>query len=220
MRLIDIDVVIDNIKKDMREEQEKYNELCLLVNNCEKEDKMHTDLLWYFSKCRQKINALEKYYDEQQKRREKLLEGINNKGEDERYRERDAARQGRIKTIEKWIEQVRADKKTSECRFSITTPATCYAENNFIALPEIKEVITMLERNNVKYNTCDTTAGDWILDKVWLETEPMECIIVYTGVYLVNWDMEDLVRLEEMCNAGEIIIRVMVKQDGKWVDNH
>ena len=67
MRLLDIDVVIDNIIKDMQEEQEKYNEDCLLIDNCEKEEALHTDLLWYFSKCRRFINELERYWDEQQK---------------------------------------------------------------------------------------------------------------------------------------------------------
>ena len=107
-----------------------------------------------------------------------------------------------------------------ECRFGITTPSTYWDEDNFINHSKIKEVIAILEQNNINYNVCDTMAGDWILDKIWLETEPMECIILYTGVYPVNWNMEDVVRLEEMINEGEIIIRVMVKENGEWVDNH
>ena len=137
------------------------------------------------------------------------------------YREKDKANQGRINTIEKWITDAKENKEIVECKFSITVPKIYDGkERDFVIDPKIREIYKILKQNNVDTDVVDTVVGSWNLDRLWIETDSIECAEFYSGVYPVNWNLEDVVRLEEMCNEGEIIIRVMVKKNGKWVDNH
>lgn len=117
--------------------------------------------------------------------------------------------------------QCKKNKEIVECKFSITVPKIYDGEErDFVINPKICEIYKILKQNNVDTDVVDTMVGSWNLDRLWLETDSIECAVFYSGVYPINWNSEDVVRLEEMCSEGEIIIRVMVKKNGKWVDNH
>lgn len=144
-----------------------------------------------------------------------------------RYREKDEEFKNnvireRVKIIKSWIDECKNEEKIVQCLFYISTPHLCDGdESDFRTESEIVEVGKILDRNGIKWVPVDTILGDWNLNKVWIETEAMECMVEYCGVYPANWPyVDDIVRLEKMCNEGEIIIRVMVKKNGKWVDNH
>lgn len=120
--------------------------------------------------------------------------------------------------IQKWIKNRIENNEINNCVFYITSPqyTECVCKENYIT-----NIIEILEKNNIKYDYCDTVSGSWNLNNEWIQTEKIECIIEYCGVYPINWDINDVVVLENLHNEGKIIIRVyLIDKDGNYIPNH
>jgi hypothetical protein len=76
-------------------------------------------------------------------------------------------------------------------------------------------VVELIKRNYPKYTRCDTKLGCWCLNDDWYEFYA-DAITEYCGVYPVNWNIADVVFLEELYLRRKIYI------DAAWVtkDGH
>ena len=110
-------------------------------------------------------------------------------------------------------------KQTTYAYFYISTPKVTDEGGLDKENPALKEIESVLDKYNVTYTEVDNVSGAWNLNKEWLETGKMECAVEYTGVYPVNWELKDILRLEEMYNHGELIINVMVRNHNGWEPN-
>lgn len=124
---------------------------------------------------------------------------------------------GRASIINQWIED-RKEKgeRPTECIFNITVPKNIDLHED----ETIRKVKEIFDRNHVSYSHVDTMPGAWNLNRDWLETGHINCIVEYCGVYPVDWNIMDVVELERMENDGEIIIRVVWIVNGEYVENH
>lgn len=123
----------------------------------------------------------------------------------------------RAEIIQGWINSRKAQNQTCKAIFYITVP---HIPDDIGKDEQMILFSEMLERNNVPNFFVDTIPGAWNLNRDWIETEPVECIIEYCGVYPVNWNIDDVVMMEELETEGKIIISVFVNEDGKYVPNH
>lgn len=111
--------------------------------------------------------------------------------------------------------------ETYQCVFDVTIPqlSKMLYDNQYI-----KEICGMFNKYGIRYWKVDTIPGSFNLNRNWIETKeetPIECTVEYDGVYPVNWDIDDVVRINELERDGIIIIRVMwIQDDGKLVDSH
>lgn len=125
------------------------------------------------------------------------------------------------KLIADWIKQRVENHETYQCMFDVTIPQLpeMPSDNQYI-----KEICGMFDKYGIRYWKVDTIPGSFNLNRDWIETEketPIECAVEYCGVYPVNWDIDDVVRIDELERTGIIIIRVLwIQDDGKLVDNH
>lgn len=124
----------------------------------------------------------------------------------------------RKELIQEWINKRKeAGEKPVPCMFHITVPR---ADVNLREDKTIRKVEEILVRNGVSSNNVDTVPGAWNLNRDWVETGLIDCIVEFCGVYPVGWNMDDVVELERMETEGEIIICVSWLKDGKYVLNH
>lgn len=124
----------------------------------------------------------------------------------------------RREAIQSWIDARKERGQTSKMVFRITVPCV---NINVYKNKQIQRISEMLDRNNVKYNYVDTVPGAWNLNRDWIETDPMESIVEYCGVYPVDWDIDDIVALEDLESKGRIIILATeLTEDGKYIPNH
>lgn len=84
----------------------------------------------------------------------------------------------------------------------------------------IKKIEGMLDRNHVSHNHVDTINGAWNLNRDWIETVEIDCIVEFCGVYHIDWDLEDVAEFERMETDGDIIVLVDWLEDGKHIPNH
>jgi len=105
----------------------------------------------------------------------------------------------RANNIQSWIDVRIKREETTLCVFNIKIPADEEVD------AEVKDILV---RNNVKYDKRDTIVGSWNLNSDYYECEPVECIVEYCGVYPVHWNIEDVVKLEALCNTDKISIHV------------
>ena len=122
----------------------------------------------------------------------------------------------RAETIREWIEARKERDEITKCMFYITVPK----RTNLIKDQTIKKIEGILEKNNVAHGHVDTVCGAWNLNRDWIETGEIDCIVEYCGVYPVNWDMDDVVEFERMECDGEIIVLVDWIVDGKHIPNN
>lgn len=123
----------------------------------------------------------------------------------------------RAEAIKGWIEERRKDNQTpTECIFYITVPR--YTES-LSKDDNIRAIQQIFDKYCIAYQEVDTYSGAYNLDRCWLEVEEIPCYIEYCGVYPVNWDIEDVVTLENMDREGKLIIQVMCKINGELVPN-
>lgn len=120
------------------------------------------------------------------------------------------------KTIQGWIDARKERGEIYRCVFSITTPKI----TNFYDDETIAKINKMLKRNNVNSDRFDTRSSSWNLNREWIVTDEMDCIVEYCGVYPINWDINDVVELERMETEGEIVVLVDWIVDGKYIPNH
>lgn len=119
----------------------------------------------------------------------------------------------RTEIIRKWINARKERNEIKKCVFYITTPECAGIHKN----EKIKGILT---RNKVEYCSVDSVCGAWNLNRDWIESDIMNCIVEYCGVYPVDWDIQDVVEFERMESNGEIIVFVDWIEDGKYVPNH
>lgn len=117
----------------------------------------------------------------------------------------------REEMISKCIEDRVNKKETIKCIFDVTVPQCLETRLEFNKHVDIKEVCGIFDKYSIKYETVDSMPGAFNLDRMWLDTDietPIECAIEYCGVYPVNWDIKDVIKLEKMECSGKIIIKV------------
>lgn len=126
----------------------------------------------------------------------------------------------REEMIRKCIEDRVNKQETVKCIFDITVPQYLETRLEFNQHLYIKKISEIFDKYNIKYEAADSMPGAFNLDRMWLETDaktPIECAIEYSGAYPVNWDIEDVVVLENMERDGKIIIRVScIAADGSF----
>jgi len=107
--------------------------------------------------------------------------------------------------IQKWIDERMKDNDYGQVLFSVLVLDPAY-EN---------QVVELIKRNYPKYTRCDTKLGCWCLNDDWYEFYA-NSITEYCGVYPVNWNIADVVFLEELYLRRKIYI------DAAWVtkDGH
>lgn len=122
----------------------------------------------------------------------------------------------RAKTIREWIAARKERNEITKCMFYITVP-----KNTDIYRDEtIRKIEDILDRNRISHGYFDTICGAWNLNRDWIETGEMNCIVEFCGVYPVDWDIDDVVEFERMENEGEIVALVYWIEDGKHIPNH
>lgn len=122
----------------------------------------------------------------------------------------------RAETIREWIEARKERGEITKCMFYITVPK----RTNLIKDETIKKIEGILVKNNIAHGHVDTVCGAWNLNRDWIETGEIDCIVEYCGVYPVNWDIDDVVEFERMECDGEIIVLVDWIVDGKHIPNN
>lgn len=124
----------------------------------------------------------------------------------------------REEIIQNYINWRKRHNHINKCVFCITAPGDVQDARNEKRLDSVRE---LLDRNNVNYHYCDTVMGSWNLDSEWIETEKFECVIEYSGVYPIHWNIKDVVEFEALNNDGKIVTRVyLVDEDGNYIPNH
>lgn len=86
--------------------------------------------------------------------------------------------------------------------------------------PITRKISLMLNKYHISHGFCDTVSGSYNLNRDWIETDIIDCAIEYCGAYPANWDIDDILELEDMEYSGQIIIQVAWKIDGKYELNH
>lgn len=126
----------------------------------------------------------------------------------------------RAKLISNWIQRRKNDgEEPMPCLFQITTP-------NFLGGTMLKEdqnvkaVISILDKYGINWQTVDTIAGAFNLNRDWIEATDIPCYIEYCGVYPAEWDIEDVVALEQMEYEGKIMIRVLWHTKDGFIPNN
>lgn len=122
----------------------------------------------------------------------------------------------RAEVIQEWIHARKARNEITKCIFHITVPKATDIDKD----ETIKKMEEILDKNHVSHGHVDTVCGTWNLNREWIETGEMDCIVEYGGVYPVNWDLEDIVEFEHMETNGEIIVMVDWIVDGEYIPNH
>ena len=107
--------------------------------------------------------------------------------------------------IQRWIAERITNKDYTNTLFSVLVLDPAYE----------KQVIELIERNYPNYSRCDTKLGCWCLNDDWYEFYA-DAITEYGGVFPVNWNIADVVFLEELYLRRKIYI------DAAWVtkDGH
>ena len=99
--------------------------------------------------------------------------------------------------------------------YDITTPVYEDDNENFRITSDenIKAVISLFDKYNIKWNTCDTIAGSFNLNQEWLETNTdIEADTTWNSVLPVNWSNEDITIFHNLIKSGKIIVRVFYKE--------
>ena len=96
----------------------------------------------------------------------------------------------RTEVIQEWIDARKERGEITKCMFYITVP-----KDTDIYMDEtIRKIEGMLDRNHVSHGHVDTVCGAWNLNRDWIETGEIDCIVEFCGVYPVDWDLEDVCR--------------------------
>ena len=122
----------------------------------------------------------------------------------------------RTEVIQEWIDARKERGEITKCMFYITVPK----DTDIYKDETIRKIEGILDRNHVSHGHVDTVCGAWNLNRDWIETGEIDCIVEFSGVYPVNWDVDDVAELERMETDGEIIVLVDWIEDGKHIPNH
>ena len=102
--------------------------------------------------------------------------------------------------IQRWIDKRMESNDCTNTLFSVLVLDPAYEH----------QVIELIKRNYPHYNRVDTKLGCWCLNDDWYEFYA-DAITEYCGVYPVNWNIADVVFLEELYIRRKIYI------DAAWV---
>ena len=92
----------------------------------------------------------------------------------------------RTEVIQEWIDARRErGEAATKCMFYITVPK----DTDLYKDETIKKIEGILDKNHVSHGHVDTVCGAWNLNRDWIETGEIDCIVEFCGVYPVNWDM-------------------------------
>ena len=74
------------------------------------------------------------------------------------------------------------------------------------------------EGNHIRVDSMD---GCWDLNRVWYQFPAIPCGVEYSGVYPLEWEWEDVQKLTEWIDDGEIWVTVMVwdRKNKKYIPN-
>ena len=122
----------------------------------------------------------------------------------------------RTEVIQEWIDARKERGEITKCMFYITVPK----DTDIYKDETIKKIEGILDKNHASHGHVDTVCGAWNLNRDWIETGEIDCIVEFSGVYPVNWDVDDVAELERMETDGEIIVLVDWIEDGKHIPNH
>ena len=86
----------------------------------------------------------------------------------------------RTEVIQEWIDARRErGEAATKCMFYITVPK----DTDLCRDETIKKIEGMLDRNHVGHDHVDTVCGAWNLNRDWIETGEIDCIVEFCGVY-------------------------------------
>lgn len=122
----------------------------------------------------------------------------------------------RTEVIREWIDARKERGEITKCMFYITVPK----DTDIYKDETIRKIEGMLDRNHASHGHVDTVCGAWNLNRDWIETGEIDCIVEFCGVYPIDWDLEDVAEFERMETEGEIIALVDWIEDGKHIPNH
>ncbi len=122
----------------------------------------------------------------------------------------------REETIQEWINARKERGEITRCMFYITVPK----DTSLLKDETIKKIEGILDRNRVSHGRVDTVCGAWNLNREWIETGEIDCIVEFCGVYPVDWEIGDVAEFERMETEGEIIALVDWIEDEKHIPNH
>lgn len=122
----------------------------------------------------------------------------------------------RAEIIREWIDTRKERDEITKCMFYITIPKLADLKQD----ETVKKIEAILDKNHVEHGHVDTVCGAWNLNRDWIETGEIDCIVEYGGVFPINWDMDDVVEFERMECDGEIIVLVDWIEDGKHIPSH
>lgn len=97
--------------------------------------------------------------------------------------------------IQKYIDSRMENKDYIRTLFSVLVLDPAYE----------KQVVELIQRNDPEYNRCDTKLGCWNLNDDWYEFYA-DAITEWGGVYPINWNMADVVFLEELYLRRKVYI--------------
>lgn len=122
----------------------------------------------------------------------------------------------RAEVIQGWIDAGKERGETTKCMFYITVPKCSDLDKD----GTVKKIEGILDRNRVGHGHVDTVCGAWNLNREWIETGVIDCIVEFCGVYPVNWDISDVAEFERMETEGEIVALVDWIENGRHIPNH
>lgn len=130
----------------------------------------------------------------------------------------------RMRLLKKSILNMREDRKNSgeqpyKVLFNFAVPG--HSGSGLLDTPAMMKVQEIFQKYGKKIYTCDTMAGDYNLNRDWAEVQgDVDCFVEFCGVYPVDWDIDDVVTIDEMEHNGEIMIHVDWHVGDKYVPNH
>lgn len=125
----------------------------------------------------------------------------------------------RGKEIKNYIQSRVREKDTVKCIFYIKNLSRVGNDNIYSDL-STNPFLQMVQKYT-ELNVVDTVSGSWNLNDDWYETREIECIIEYGGVYPINWNIYDVVFLEDMVNSNKFFIQVFyIDSNGKMIPNN
>lgn len=127
----------------------------------------------------------------------------------------------RKELILEWIKTRRDNGEFSmPCMFQITTPKFM-DEDGIENDKNIKILTDIFDKYGIEWQNVDTIGGAFNLNREWIETSNIPCYVEYCGVYPVEWDIEDVVTLEQLDCEGKVIIRVLWRpEEDVYIPNH
>ena len=114
----------------------------------------------------------------------------------------------------------KANEKPMPCIFDITV-SNISEEEGLYSNESISILTDIFDKYGIEYQQVDTVEGSFNLNRDWIETKDIPCYIEYCGVYPINWDIKDVVTLEQLEYTGKVIIKVTWHpEEDKYIPNH